>query len=105
MFQRQAQAMERALEAQRGPFFLGEALTTADLVFVPYVERMNASLAYYKGFVLRREHPAIHRWLMALGVLGFVGAALCGVWRQAAITSARRSAWCANSWSMRACRP
>jgi glutathione S-transferase len=65
-FQRQAQAMERALEAQGGPFFLGAALTTADLVFVPYVERMNASLAYYKGFVLRQEHPAIDRWLRAL---------------------------------------
>jgi glutathione S-transferase len=27
---------------------------------------MNASLAYYKGFGLRQEHPAIHRWLTAL---------------------------------------
>jgi glutathione S-transferase len=58
--------MEGALEAAGGPFFLGRELTTADLVFVPYVERMNASLAYYKGFGLRQEHPAIHRWLMAL---------------------------------------
>jgi glutathione S-transferase len=58
--------MEEALEARGGPFVLGDALTTADLVFVPYVERMNASLAYYKGFALRREHPAIHRWFMAL---------------------------------------
>ena len=65
-FQRIAQTMERALEANGGPFFLGTELTTADLVFVPYVERMNASLAYYKGFLLRREHPAIHRWLAAL---------------------------------------
>jgi glutathione S-transferase len=65
-FQRMARAMEEALEAQGGPFFLGDALTTADLVFLPYVERMNASLAYYKGFALRREHPAIHRWLTAL---------------------------------------
>jgi glutathione S-transferase len=58
--------MERALEARGGPFFLGSDLTTADLVFVPYVERMNASLAYYKGFALRQEHPAIDRWLRAL---------------------------------------
>ncbi|MFN9645868.1 MAG: glutathione S-transferase family protein [Cyanobacteriota bacterium] len=65
-FQRLARAMEEALEARGGPFFLGEALTTADLVFVPYVERMNASLAYYKGLALRREHPAIHRWFTAL---------------------------------------
>ena len=27
---------------------------------------MNASLAYYKGFNLRREHPFIDRWLGAL---------------------------------------
>ncbi|MFN7678040.1 MAG: glutathione S-transferase family protein [Cyanobacteriota bacterium] len=65
-FQRVAQAMESALEAAGGPFFLGRELTTADLVFVPYVERMNASLAYYKGFGLREEHPGIHRWLRAL---------------------------------------
>jgi glutathione S-transferase len=38
----------------------------ADLVCVPYVERMSASLAYYKGFVLRQEHPAIDRWFAGL---------------------------------------
>ena len=65
-FQRAAAAMEQALEARGGPFFLGPEFTTADGVFVPYVERMNASLAYYKGFLLRKEHPAIHRWLAAL---------------------------------------
>jgi glutathione S-transferase len=65
-FHQMADTMERALEANGGPFFLGTELTTADLVFVPYVERMNASLAYYKGVGLRREHPAIHRWLTAL---------------------------------------
>jgi len=65
-FQRVAKTMEQALAANGGPFFLGAELTTADLVFVPYVERMNASLAYYKGFLLRQEHPAIHRWLTAL---------------------------------------
>lgn len=65
-FHRLADTMERALETHGGPFFLGTELTTADLVFVPYVERMNASLAYYKGVGLRQEHPAIHRWLTAL---------------------------------------
>jgi glutathione S-transferase len=58
--------MEQALAAHGGPFFLGGDLTTAEVVFVPYVERMNASLAYYKGFLLRQEHPAIHRWFAAL---------------------------------------
>ena len=65
-FRQVAQAMERALAAQGGPFLLGTELGTADVVFVPYVERMNASLAYYKGYLLRHEHPAIDRWFRAL---------------------------------------
>ncbi len=64
-FQRIAGNFEQALSQQRGPFLLGE-LGTADLVFVPYVERMAASLAYYKGFLLRNEHPAIGRWFEGL---------------------------------------
>jgi glutathione S-transferase len=65
-FRQWAVAMEQALVAAGGPFLLGAELGTADLVFVPYVERMNASLAYYKGYLLRREHPAIDRWFRAL---------------------------------------
>ncbi|MCS5705630.1 glutathione S-transferase family protein [Synechococcus sp. FGCU-3] len=65
-FRQVAQAMERALEAQGGPFLLGTEFGTADAVFVPYVERMNASLAYYKCYLLRQEHPAIDRWFRAL---------------------------------------
>ena len=65
-FRQWASAMEQALVAAGGPFLLGAELGTADLVFVPYVERMNASLAYYKGYLLRKEHPAIDRWFRAL---------------------------------------
>ena len=65
-FQRFASAMEEALRATPGPFLLGHGLGTADLVFVPYVERMAASLAYYKGFGLRQEHPLIGAWFDAL---------------------------------------
>ncbi len=65
-FQRVAQSMEQAIEASGGPFLLGRDLSSADLVFVPYLERMNASLTYYKGLLLRHAHPAIDRWLMAL---------------------------------------
>jgi glutathione S-transferase len=64
-FDHLAATMAELLERSAGPFFLGE-FSTADLVFVPYVERMNASLAYYKGYLLRREHPALHRWFGAL---------------------------------------
>lgn len=38
----------------------------ADVVFVPYVERMNASLYYYKGYSLREENPLLSRWFSAL---------------------------------------
>ena len=64
-FDRYAAAMGEAIETGPGPFLLGE-LSTADLVFVPYVERMNASLAYDKGYLLRQHHPAIDRWFGAL---------------------------------------
>ena len=39
---------------------------TIDIIFIPYLERMNASLAYYKGFNLRKEHPYINIWLEEL---------------------------------------
>ncbi|KEF42242.1 MAG: glutathione S-transferase [Cyanobium sp. CACIAM 14] len=64
-FERFAQRFDAALSAEGGPFLLG-AFSTADLVFVPYVERMNASLAYYKGYLLREAFPAIDRWFIAL---------------------------------------
>ena len=57
-----------ALAAHGGPFFLGARLTTADVVFAPYVERMNASLFYYKGFALRdaRARPRLAAWFAAM---------------------------------------
>ena len=64
-FERLATAMDEALETRPGPFFF-EDLSSADVVFVPYVERMNASLAYYKGYLLRQRHGAIDRWFRAL---------------------------------------
>ena len=37
--------------------------STGDIIFIPYMERINASLAYYKGFDLRNNYPFINRWL------------------------------------------
>ena len=34
-----------------------------DIIFIPYIERINASLSYYKGFNLRENYPFINRWL------------------------------------------
>ena len=64
-FRRMAGLVEQALDATAGPFFR-PVFGTADVIFVPYLERMNASLAYYKGYGLRSEHPAIDRWFAAL---------------------------------------
>jgi len=65
-FQNLAAATESALAQTAGSFLLGSELAGIDLVFVPYLERMSASLAYYKGFALRGEHPLLHRWFCAL---------------------------------------
>jgi glutathione S-transferase len=53
------------LERHPGPWFL-EEFSSADLIFVPYVERMNSSLLYYKGYELRQQWPALDRWFAAL---------------------------------------
>lgn len=61
--------MEKELGATPGPWIRGgDQPSTADLVFVPYVERMGASLYYYKGFTMcdRTARPALCRWWDAL---------------------------------------
>ncbi|HIK46886.1 MAG TPA: glutathione S-transferase family protein [Leptolyngbyaceae cyanobacterium M65_K2018_010] len=57
--------VEAALARTPGPYFLPE-FGTADVVFIPYVERMNASLYYYKGYSLREENPRLGDWFAAL---------------------------------------
>ena len=36
---------------------------TGDIIFIPYLERINASLFYYKGYELRKKFPLINKWL------------------------------------------
>jgi glutathione S-transferase len=57
--------VEDALSRTSGAFFL-EDFSVADVVFTPYVERMNASLYYYKGYSLREENPHLARWFDGL---------------------------------------
>lgn len=57
--------VEAALTVTPGPFFL-ETFSTADIVFIPYVERMNASLYYYKGYSIREENPRLSTWFDGL---------------------------------------
>ncbi|MBE9065975.1 glutathione S-transferase family protein [Leptolyngbya cf. ectocarpi LEGE 11479] len=57
--------VEAALAATPGPYFLDE-FSVVDLVFTPYVERMNASLFYYKGYSMRAENPGFAAWFDAM---------------------------------------
>lgn len=57
--------VEAALGSTPGPYFL-EEFSTADVIFTPYVERMNASLFYYKGYSLREENPFLSKWFDAM---------------------------------------
>jgi glutathione S-transferase len=53
--------VEEALARTPGPYFLQD-FSTVDVIFTPYVERMNASLYYYKGYSLREENPYLSAW-------------------------------------------
>lgn len=60
--------VDRELAAAGGPFFLGADLSLADITFVPMLERIAASLLYYKGCAVRGggRWPAVERWFEAL---------------------------------------
>jgi len=57
--------VDRTLRQTSGPYFLQD-FSLADVIFIPYVERMLASLYYYKGFNMKDASPAIARWFAAL---------------------------------------
>ena len=57
--------VEEALASTPGSYFLDD-FSTADIIFTPYVERMNASLYYYKGYSLREENPGMSAWFEAM---------------------------------------
>jgi glutathione S-transferase len=59
------QKVEAALGSTPSPYFL-EDFGTADIIFTPYVERMNASLYYYKGYSMREENPRMSAWFDAM---------------------------------------
>lgn len=57
--------VETALSRTPGPYFLDQ-FGTVDVIFTPYVERMNASLYYYKGYSMREENPRLSDWFAAM---------------------------------------
>ena len=57
--------VENALGVSPSPYFLSE-FGTVDVIFTPYLERMNASLYYYKGYSVRGENPRLSDWFEAM---------------------------------------
>ena len=57
--------VEQALGSTPGPYFL-DNFGIVDVIFTPYVERMNASLYYYKGYSMREENPRFSAWFDAM---------------------------------------
>ncbi|MFN7229510.1 MAG: glutathione S-transferase family protein [Synechococcaceae cyanobacterium] len=64
-FSHVATELERLMAAGGGPFMLG-GFGGADVLFAPFLERMSASLAHYKGVLLRGCHPGLDRWFRAM---------------------------------------
>ena len=56
------------LKAGGGPYFLGAELSLVDCFFAPFLERMAASLPYYKGLTLRANAawPRVEAWFVAM---------------------------------------
>lgn len=54
VFERTMDTVEAALGDGDGPYFLS-SFSLVDIVFAPFLERIVASIPYYKGFVVRGQ--------------------------------------------------
>jgi glutathione S-transferase len=64
--------VDSELSATRGGFFLGEKASVVDFMFAPFLERMCASMLYFKGFQIRvapgesTTFPGVNRWCVTV---------------------------------------
>ena len=59
--------VDAALKKSGGPYFLGADFSLVDIMFTPFLERMAASLPYYKGFEARSErYPHLLQWYVSM---------------------------------------
>jgi len=65
--------VESALQTNKGgDFFMGEKVSIVDFMFAPFLERMCASMIFFKGFQIRvakgqrTDYPAINKWFDAM---------------------------------------
>ncbi|KAL7483602.1 hypothetical protein ACHAW6_009247 [Cyclotella cf. meneghiniana] len=68
--------VERALQSVQGRgFFMGDKVSVVDCMFAPFLERMAASMLYFKGLKIRvadgekTDFPAVNRWFDAMETL------------------------------------
>jgi glutathione S-transferase len=67
--------VESALKQSGGPFFMGKDVTLVDFMFAPFLERMAASLLFFKGFTMRAppstptDYPYLNRWFDGMETL------------------------------------
>ena len=61
------QEVDDALASNDGPYFLGRMFSLVDIMFAPFLERMAASLPYFKGFESRsNKYPHLLKWYEAM---------------------------------------
>ena len=52
-----------------GPYFLGAELSLVDVMFTPFLERIAASLPYFKGFTARDDRSVTRLLLLIILLL------------------------------------
>merc|ERR1712232_1372399 len=63
MFENAMDATEKALKQSGGPYFDGSVSSLADCVFASSLERIAASILYYKGLRIRGGRwPRVEAW-------------------------------------------
>lgn len=61
--------VDAELGAGGGPYFMGEAFTMVDIAYAPFLERMAASILYYKGVKIEGNGgrwPNVDAWFAAM---------------------------------------
>lgn len=66
-FEKTMDEVERALGVEEGPYFLS-SFSLVDIIFAPFLERIVASIPYYKGVVVRGSGrwQNLERWFDAM---------------------------------------
>lgn len=66
-FENTMDTINQELGATEGPYFLSN-FSLVDVIFAPFLERITASIPYYKGVVVRGQgrYPNLDRWFEAM---------------------------------------